>query len=701
MNFYRSLRTVLLLLAILPGAGLAQTSEQLSQQVMIRRTEYGVPHIAADNYRALGFGLGYAQLEDYGARVVNGLFAARGQAGLVFGRDSIDDDFLRRAAHRRAVATYHLIDAKVRAVLEGFAAGVNVYVERHRSEFPSWVQANFTGHDVAALSGGGGPSINAALRMIRRQPTAPTAAISSGNEGSNAWAFAPSRTKSGRAILLRNPHLNWNAGYWEAHVTIPGELNFYGDFRIGGPFGIIGGFNEQLGWATTNNAVDTDEVYALDVDPHQPDHYLFDGISIPLQRELLTAEYRNGPGVNSMTREFWTTPLGPVVDRTDGKVYVLRAASAGEHRNGDQMLAMMLARNLAEWKDAMRMRGYTTSNLTYADRAGNIFYVWNAAQPQFPANHGGDSIPVPARTSADVWTQLVPFDRLPQLLNPRGGYIHQENDPFHYTNLNAVFDSLQYPPPFPRPNLRLRSQHALQLVHGNRKVSLEDVVALKHSYRMLLADRVKPALLAALAAAQLDADARAAADVLHKWDNRAAHDSRGALLFQTWWQRYAARLPQDSLFEAVWTAKSPTTTPRGLSNPQRAVEAFTWAVPETRRLYGAVDAPWGDFMRVRRGSVDVPVGGCAGAMGCFRVLNFAQQPDGKHAVNGGDGWVLAVEFGSVPRAYSVLAYGQSNRPDSPHFSDQAALFAAGQMKKVAFTEEDIRKTTTRAYRPGQ
>ena len=693
--------TTVVLLAIIPAAAIAQTNQQLAQQVTIRRTEYGVPHILAENYQALGFGLGYAQVEDYGARVVNGLFAARGQAGLVFGRDSIEDDFLNRAAHRRTVATYHLIDQNVRAVLEGFAAGVNYYIERHRSEFPKWAEPNFTGHDVAAVAAGGGTSVNAALRMIRRQSATTTPAVSAGNEGSNAWAFAPSRTKSGRSILLRNPHLNWNAGYWEAHATIPRELNFYGDFRIGGPFGIIGGFNENLGWATTNNAVDTDEVYALDVDPNRPDHYLFDGISIPLQRELLTAEYRNGPGVNTMTREFWTTPLGPVVDRANGKIYVLRAASGGEHRNGDQFLAMMRARNLDEWKAAMRMRGYTTSNLTYADRAGNIFYIWNGAQPVFPAHNGGDSIPVPARTSADVWTQLVPFERLPQLHNPKGGYIHQENDPFHYTNLNTVFDSTQYPPPFPRPNLRLRSQHALQLVHGKQKVSLEDVVALKHSYRMLLADRVKAALLAALDGAQLDAEGRAAADVLRRWDNRAAHDSRGALLFQTWWQRYAARLPQDSLFEEVWTARSPTTTPRGLRNPQRALDAFAWAVPETRRLYGAVDAPWGDFMRVRRGAVDVPVGGCAGVMGCFRVLNFEQQPDGKYAVNGGDGWVLAVEFGAVPRAYSVLAYGQSNKPESPHFSDQAALFAAGRMKKVAFTEADVHKTTLRAYHPGQ
>src|SRR5688572_14092545 len=103
---------------------------------------------------------------------------------------------------------------------------------------------------------------------------------------------------------------------------------------LAGPLASSAGSNEYLGWATTNNAVDTDEVYALDVDPAKPDHYVFDGVSIPLQRVLLTAEYRNGPGISTVTREFWSTPLGPVAERANGKVYVLRAAGEGDYRNG-------------------------------------------------------------------------------------------------------------------------------------------------------------------------------------------------------------------------------------------------------------------------------------------------------------------------------------------------------------------------------
>ena len=66
----------------------------------------------------------------------------------------------------------------------------------------------------------------------------------------------------------------------------------------------------------------------------------------------------------------------------------------------------------------------------------------------------------------------------------------------------------------------------------------------------------------------------------------------------------------------------------------------------------------------------------------------------------GDAWILAVEFSDPPRAYSVLAYGQSSKEDSPHHADQAELFARNQLKKVAFTEEEIRAQLVRTYRPG-
>ncbi len=687
----------------------------LARRVEVRRTKHGVPHIMAEDLRAAAYALAYVQLEDHGARVAVGLVRARGEMGRWFGRDSMESDFMAQRSYALAVEQYAKLDQDTRDIYEGFAAGVNRYVELHPQEFPPGFAPRFTSYDVAARDVNIATPSEARRFLARVAPTAPRVAaqpnvgegepvVPAGTdaieEGSNAWAFAPTRTKSRRPILMRNPHLPWTAGYYEAHVTVPGVLDFYGDFRIGGPFGVVGGFNRDLGWATTNNAPDLDEVYALDVDPATADRYLFDGTSLPVQRELVTVEFRNGPGLSTETREVWRTPLGPVIHRDSGKVYVLRAAAEGDYRAGEQFLRMMRARSLAEWKDAMRMRARVNSNLTYADRAGNIFYVWNASIPALPHPSGGDTTAVPARRTEQVWTRYVPFDSLPQLLNPRGGYVRNENDPPYHTNLRQLLDRSRYPANFPEPLLRLRSQHSLTLVDPPRKLSLEEVVALKHSYRMLLADRVKDDLVAAVRASGPQPAVAEAATLLARWDNTAAPSSRGGVLFETWWRKYVDGTDPDTMFAQPWTPDAPAATPRSLKAPARAVETFAWAVDEATRRYGGYDVAWGDVHRVRIGKVDAPVGGCAGALGCFRVLNFRTDPDGKRSVIGGDGWVLAVEFGDVPRAYSVLAYGQSARPDSPFHGDQAEMFARGEMKRVAFTEKDVEAQTIRRYRPG-
>jgi acyl-homoserine-lactone acylase len=171
-------------------------------------------------------------------------------------------------------------------------------------------------------------------------------------------------------------------------------------------------------------------------------------------------------------------------------------------------------------------------------------------------------------------------------------------------------------------------------------------------------------------------------------------------LFEIWWRRYIQGSVVDSMYAQPWSLTAPAATPRGLRDPAKAAVAFAWAVDETTRRFGAADVAWGDVHRVRVGSVDTPVGGCNGDLGCFRVIWFRNEADGKRAAAGGDGWILAVEFTDTPRAYSVLAYGESDRADSPFHDDQAAMFARGELKKVAFTPADVEAATIRRYRPG-
>jgi acyl-homoserine-lactone acylase len=681
---------------------------ELWRQVEIRRTAQGVPHIHAENLRAAAYALAWVQLEDYGAGIARGLLRARGEMGLYFGRDSMQSDFVNRRAHARAIETHHLLDQETRDVYAGFADGVNRYMELHPDEFPVQLP-RFTAYDVAARDVGR-PSpagmqrvaqrVDSAFRSGLALPMVDPPAEPDPDEGSNAWAFAPSRTRSGNAVLVRNPHLAWTAGYYEAHIRVPGVLDYYGDFRIGGPFTVIGGFNPDLGWATTNNAPDLDELYALQAATAREDHYVLDGVPLPLRRETVNVDYLDGDTVASESRDFWFTPYGPVVHRGEGWIYVFRAAGDGDYRAGEQFLRMMRAGNYAEWMDAMRMRARVTSSITYADRAGNIYYVWNASLPWLPHSNGGDSTAVVATRLSHMWTRYLPFDSLPQLLNPRGGYVQNSNDPPHFTSLREPLEPWRHNFNTPGSRLGLRTQLSLELIDNAPRMSLEEIVTLKHSPRMLLADRVKPDLIRAVREASPSAELLAAVALLEQWDNTASAESRGSVLFETWWRRYSAGLGESQRYAIPWSVDDPMRTPRGLADIVRARESLVRAMEETIAQHGRMDIPWGDVHRVRRGNVDVPVSGCGGALGCFRVLSFQNAPDGKRMVSGGDGWTLAVEFAEVPRAYSILGYGQSNRPESPHYSDQAEMFARGEMKRVAFTEADIEAATVRRYRPG-
>jgi acyl-homoserine-lactone acylase len=727
----------------------------LSDQVIVRRTDFGVPHIYADNMKAAGYAMGYLQMEDYGERVAEIFLRARGEWAKhneLYGNQrasAIDSDAFNRRDYQLAMETWHELEQDTRDIMEGFAMGMNRYIELHPDEFDDWVKPHYTKYDAHArgIVGHSGATVRrflAALereRAVRQEEEEELSSLNGEgmyhnddqtiwarlsefaeephmDAGSNVWALAPDRTESGHAILMRNPHLSWDAGYYEARIKVPGVLNFYGDFRIGGPLGIIGGWNERLGWSTTNNSPDTDEIYSFDADPERPDHFIIDGVSVPITKETVEVEFRHGNALGVETREFLSTPYGPVIHREGGKVYIIRSAGDREFRTAEQFIKMMKAQNLEEWKDAMKMRARTSSNLTYADADGNIYYVWNATMPDRPHEAGGDTTAIHVTQSGQMWQDILPWEALPRLLNPEGGYLRNENDPFHFTNMHEILPPEDFPSYFDEPAFRLRSQHSHEILHNDRVFSLEDVVELKNSERMILADRVKDDLIEAVRASGPEGDVALAIELLEEWDNTVARDSRGGLLFENWWNRYVTTADSirvsgspesvgfaatpEKLFAQPWSYDEPATTPYGLADPERAVKDFEWAVEETKKRHGHWNLPWGEVHRAVIGDLDVPISGCTGMVGCFKVIWFIPHRDDetRREVRGGDGWVSAVEFGEVPRAYTILAYGQSNKEDSPHFNDQLVLFANNEMTPVFFTDEDVLNNTIREYRPG-
>jgi len=730
--------------------------ETLARQVTIRRTEYGVPHILADNYRALGFGFGYAQAEDHLHSIMRLILAARGELSQHFGaaekNANLESDFenLRYRYHARASDTYDQLGQDWRDMTEGFAAGLNFYIAKHRAELEDWIQPvtpqDITAHGLAGIGRFAFDRSNLSTNFAKKMEKGKDAVVEpEGDTGSNLWAFDGTRTKSGKAILLANPHQPWSpvSTYYEAHLTLPGKLNLYGSTFVGRPV-LTTGFNDNLGWTHTVNYPDIEEIYALDKDPDRAGYYLFDNQSVPIEtaeytvlvREVVEVEepvvtrlsneavpntagrILSGAGEGGVglqlereqvqrlreeTRSYSYTPLGPVIYETADQVFVLKSVTWEQFQAYEQWFELGHAKNLAEFQNILRTPRIPMFNIGYADREGNIWYVSYGTFPDMP-HRKQDTAAVHARGAADVWMRTHPFEDLPQVLNPKGGYVMNSNSAPYFANLYEPMDRFAYPAHFEDNRFSLRSQHSMFLIHNDEKFSLEDVVRIKHSQRAVLGERVRDDLVRIVRETQPTGDLRDGMKAVAAWDLTTAQDSRGGVLFDFWWRAYAKDSDgtgQDN-FAMRWLTSNPLTTPAGLRDEARALACFEQAVREVKQRYGALDVPWGDVHRLRQADgTDLPIGGSENYMGSFRIVRYRDDADGKRKAYSGDSWVLATEFGDTPRAYSVLAYSQSEYPDSPHFSDQAALYTGEKMKPVRFTEADIKANLATSYRPGQ
>ena len=195
--------------------------------------------------------------------------------------------FDNTAAARRAVET---ITPLYRRIISAYAAGVNRYVAAHRQELPSWMP-EITAADVLAYTRSSAAESLAGPALVRRlrekyEGVVPPSQRRIGQcwvdtPGSNALALGGSRTATGKPILLGNPHLQWGSLYWEAHVRVPGSIDFYGSTLPGVPV-LRAGFNDRLGFVTTNNAPDLDDVFALRLDPQKSG-------SLPVRRRVAAA----------------------------------------------------------------------------------------------------------------------------------------------------------------------------------------------------------------------------------------------------------------------------------------------------------------------------------------------------------------------------------------------------------------------------
>lgn len=658
-----------------------------TEQTEIIWDNWGVPHVYATDEAEMYHAFGWAQMQSHANLVLKLYAEARGMAAEYFGEEFLESD---RRVHLfnlpdSAEAHYQRTGNNEKMFLDAFVQGMNQYAKTHPDEIDERVKrvlpvqpTDVLAHvkRVMSLEFLAGNDIRNSIREI--------------GPGSNSYAIAPSKSESGNAMLVANPHLPWSDFYlfFEAHLTSPG-FNVYGVTLVGMPVLNIA-FNEHLGWTHTVNTIDASDRYELTL---QEGGYLLDGVTVPFQEKKISLQVLQADG-NLEQREVTLnySEHGPVIGKKGDKAYAIRIAGMEKMAYYTQYHRMGKATNLDEFEDALKMMQIPMFNLVYADRNGNILYLFNG---NIPERQQGDwnfwNNTVDGTQSDYIWDSYHRYEELPRLLNPSTGFVQNANDPPWTSTYPILLEPGDFPPYFsPRDKpLSMRPQRAINLVKDDASISFEELVDYKLDTGMEAADRFLDDLLAAVEQYP-NPTARSAASLLEQWDKGTNAGSRGAVLFSRWFDKL-----EYGMFVVPWSMDNPASTPAGLSNPKQAVELLAEAATEVEEEYGSLDIAWGEVNRFKVDDIEFPGNGGHDKYGVFRTMYFEpNEATGKNYAFHGDTFVAVVEFGENVRAEVLLSYGNATQPGSRHVGDQLRLLSENKLRPALLTKEEILKHGT-------
>lgn len=348
-----------------------------SDEVRIRRTEFGIAHIEAPDLRSLAFGMAYAHARDHLCQTADHLLTMRGERSKHFGPHETGYFGLKQWHNRH-------LDVFVKAFMikwppgtpgrpegmsrdawelaQGYVAGYNDFLRTAAARNDNTVQAHYAdclgpaapapaedmtieqflrlNEEISIMLGSGGlidaivdadgasfgwsdPSRSTTTHGTTDDciPAGPTASLApmtpqAGVGGSNGWAFGREATGNRRGLVLGNPHFPWEGPlrFWQVHLKT-GGLDVMGVAMGNSPIVQIG-YNRDVAWTHTVATNKSHVVYRLALERGDRRTYLSDGKPHRMEAVPVTISVRT-PGGQTVecVKTVWRTRYGPIVTK--------------------------------------------------------------------------------------------------------------------------------------------------------------------------------------------------------------------------------------------------------------------------------------------------------------------------------------------------------------------------------------------------
>ena len=720
---------LLLLLAALPQSSVTAPRapaperarwERHARAVTIVRDDWGIAHVHGRTDADAVFGMIYAQAEDDFNRIEVNYLTSLGRMAEAEGASAVWQDlrmklFINPDSMR---LLYRRSPAWLQGLMTAWADGLNYYLATHPAvhprvlrRFEPWMALSFSEGSI----GGDIERVNLAelQKFYGSGPATVTETYDGGDgepRGSNGIAIAPSNTTSHHALLLINPHTSFFFRS-ELQMTSDEGLDAYGAVTWG-QFFVYQGFNRRVGWMHTSSGADAIDEYLETVTRKNGRYYYrYGGREIPVTTTRITVPWRTDSGLARRTFTAFYTRHGPVI-RSAGDRWVSIALMQAPVKALTQSYTRTRARNYAEFRRSMDLHTNSSNNTIYADADGTIAYFHANFIPRRDTSFDWTR-PVDGSNPATDWHGVLSVEETPGLRNPASGWLYNSNDwPWAAAGPSSPRRA-DYPAYVETGTGSARGRHAVRVLEGRKDFTLEGLRAAAFDSYLTWFEQPLPALLAA-------------------WDSLPATDARKARLaeqvaaLRAWDRRWSATSVPTSLavfwgtaaqraaFAEAREARLSTEDYLGTRAPgELLLAALDSASARLTADFGTWRTPWGEINRFQRLTGDIvqpfsdqgpsiPVPFTSATWGSLASFGARPYPGTKKWYEtSGNSFVAVVEFGDSVRARAVTAGGESGDPASPHFNDEAARYASGDLREVYFYPSQLTGHTERTYRPGR
>ena len=719
-------------------------------KVAVHRDPWGTAHVYAAREEDGFFGVGYATAEDRLHQLllhyllISGRLAEKFGPGTVdfstvspqFGAgtsvvpDTVESDRWVRQYRLLAGARENLprLPPQVRADVEAYVAGIRRYMEEHPERVPAWGEVPDAAHVVALdmrfylLYFGIVSGAELCAGKPERTASAGDDAAARMVAGSNGWVLGPQRTAGGHAIHLSDSHgpIDYLGTFFYSWRVKAGSYDFLAFGPAGSPFALFG-HSPHFSWGWTDYRNRVSDCYAVTVSEADPRSYLFDGE--PARMEVEPYEIKV-LGRDPVRGEFeYTRHNGvrsPVV-RRDGRT-AFAVSSPYMDREGfsmDTFRSMALARDGAEFRQALATQELFPNNLLAGGRDGTFLYVKTGREPVRPAGIDGTAV-LDGNSSATAWRGIQPFEALMRAENPAVGFVANNNVSPDRIFPDSPLQAGRYPASYVIDgSTNTRQLRAIELLGQATGTTVPQAIAYAMDAKVYGADLWAPAFAAAAAAhpgavAAKGGEFREFLAELSRFDGFFVKASRAALYHLETRRALVGGFPGevDAVSEAIEGGR-PLTEAQGKVLLDAAAAAFDGI----RAVHRTTAVTFGDVHRLGRGDRLLPADGVAFLSGFNRshswgefgnpprrialaaslnVLRFdfdQPSPTGRRVAVGGRRTPFLTVLSEPVQSFSAFAFGLSDDPASPRYANQTGVWSDNALKPTYFNAAELAGNT--------